>query len=114
MADVCSPALWANTEAPTNGCCGFGAMFTSSEMWWATGVSSGSRSDGIVATLSLSDRSGTTAARSALPARSPYPFTHPGTWVAPTETPASEFATAQPLSSWKCTPTWDATGRAPW
>ena len=71
MAEVCRPALWAKTEAPTKGCCGLGAMLTSSAMWWATGVSSGSRSDGMVDTPSLSERSGTTAARSALPARSP-------------------------------------------
>ena len=46
------------------------------------------------------------ADRSVLPARSPYPLTHPCTWVAPLPTAASELATAQPLSLWKCTPTW--------
>ena len=48
MAEVCSPALWAKTEAPTKGCWGLGAMLTSSAMWWDTGVRSSRRSGGMV------------------------------------------------------------------
>ena len=71
MAEVCRPALWAKTEAPTKGCWGLGAMLTSSAMWWDTGVSRSRRSAGMVRTRSFSDRSGMAADRSALPARSP-------------------------------------------
>ena len=37
----------------------------------------------------------------ALPARSPMPQMVHSTWRAPARTPASEFATARPRSSWQ-------------
>ena len=45
----------------------------------------------------------TTSSSEALPARSPMPLTVHSIWRAPARTPASEFATAMPRSSWQCT-----------
>ena len=46
----------------------------------------------------------TTANRSALPARSPYPLAVHCTWVAPACTAATVLATAQLVSSWQWMP----------
>jgi len=45
----------------------------------------------------------TTSSSAALPARSPMPLTVHSICRAPARTPASEFATAMPRSSWQCT-----------
>src|SRR5829696_6304436 len=45
----------------------------------------------------------TISSSAAFPARSPIPFRVHSTWVAPADTPASEFATARPRSLWQCT-----------
>ncbi len=45
----------------------------------------------------------TTSSSEALPARSPMPLMVHSIWRAPARTPASEFATAMPRSSWQCT-----------
>ncbi len=45
----------------------------------------------------------TTSSSEALPARSPMPLMVHSIWRAPALTPASEFATAMPRSSWQCT-----------
>mgnify|MGYP004638539011 CR=1 FL=1 len=44
----------------------------------------------------------TTSSIAALPARSPMPQMQPSTCRAPAATPAREFATARPRSSWQC------------
>ena len=38
-----------------------------------------------------------------MPARSPIPLMAHSTWRQPATTPANEFATATPRSSWQCT-----------
>jgi hypothetical protein len=45
----------------------------------------------------------TISSSEALPARSPMPLIAHSTWRAPARTPANEFATARPRSSWQCT-----------
>ena len=45
----------------------------------------------------------TNSSSDALPARSPIPLIAHSTCRAPACTPASEFATASPRSSWQCT-----------
>ncbi len=45
----------------------------------------------------------TISSSDALPARSPMPLIAHSTWRQPTDTPAKEFATARPRSSWQCT-----------
>ena len=45
----------------------------------------------------------TISSSDALPARSPIPLIAHSTWRAPACTPASEFATASPRSSWQWT-----------
>ena len=45
----------------------------------------------------------TTSSSAALPARSPMPLMVHSIWRVPARTPASEFATAMPRSSWQCT-----------
>ena len=44
----------------------------------------------------------TTSSSAALPARSPMPLMVHSIWRMPARTPASEFATAMPRSSWQC------------
>ena len=44
----------------------------------------------------------TTSSSEALPARSPMPLMVHSIWRMPACTPASEFATAMPRSSWQC------------
>ena len=45
----------------------------------------------------------TISSSDALPARSPIPLIAHSTWRQPAPTPANEFATASPRSSWQCT-----------
>ena len=45
----------------------------------------------------------TISSSEALPARSPMPLIAHSTWRQPASTPAKEFATAIPRSSWQCT-----------
>ena len=45
----------------------------------------------------------TISSSDALPARSPIPLIAHSTWRAPACTPANEFATASPRSSWQWT-----------
>ncbi len=44
----------------------------------------------------------TTSSSEALPARSPMPLMVHSIWRMPARTPANEFATAMPRSSWQC------------
>src|SRR3569833_3214226 len=101
-AEACSPALCANAEVPTYGCCDDGATFVTSDTAWATRVSSPSRMPR--SCTRLSSRYPPTVNRLAFPLRSPYPLAHPCTCVTPARTAASVLATAQPLSSWQWMP----------
>ena len=68
---ACSPALWANAEAPTYGCWGSGTQLTISATRRETEVSSSSRSGGSVATPIFRLRLAMIGTRSQLPVRSP-------------------------------------------
>src|SRR3954463_5373649 len=99
MALACSPALCAKADAPTNGWWCSGAMWASSAIAWLTRCSSGRHSAGTTGRPILVTRLPIRAKVSALPARSPYPFAVPCTWVTPDSTAARELATAPAVAA---------------
>ena len=104
MAEACSPALWANADAPTYGARGFCRTWVISATAWEIEVSRVSASGGTRCQPYLSCRLAMTVSRSALPVRSPWPLTVPCTCMAPASTAAIVLATAQPVSLWQWMP----------
>ena len=90
--------MWANELYPTYGWRANGAMFVISAIACAMRVASASPLFLSAMSPRLISRLATTAMRSALPVRSPYPLMQPWTWTTPEATAAIEFATAQPES----------------
>ena len=72
-------------------------------MAWASRVASRSRSGATTSWPALSWRFETTVRMSALPVRSPYPFTVPCTWLAGLDG-GERVGTAQPVSLWQWMP----------
>ena len=96
--------MCANALEPTYGWRLYGGTLVTSLIAWASRVASRSRSGATTSWPDFSWRFETTVRMSALPVRSPYPFTVPCTWLAPASIAASELATAQPVSLWQWMP----------
>ena len=103
------PAFVAKAEAPTKGAWRSGCRFRSSSRARDERVSSPSDASEIPvsnrdAYSGFSASAPMSVTRLALPQRSPRPLSVPWIWRAPASTAASEFATAQPQSSWAWMP----------
>ena len=101
IAETWRPALWANADEPTYGACGFNGRLSTSATKLLTVVRRSSLPSGKHSKPIFNCKLGMTVVRLVLPVRSPRPFSVPCTWRAPLCTAASEFATAQPVSSWQ-------------
>ena len=104
------PAFVAKALAPTKGACRFGWRFRISSTCrddvgeLARASSSETPKSKRAAYPSFSFSAPMSVTRLALPQRSPRPLSVPWMWRAPASTAASEFATAQPQSSWAWMP----------
>src|SRR6266478_4777085 len=97
-AETCMPPLCANAESPTYGCEDQGLRLASSDTKRETSRSSRRLGSGMQSSPSFKTRLGMIDTRFALPQRSPKPLNVPCTWLIPSPTAASEFATAHSAS----------------
>ena len=98
------PDSWANALRPTTALFGCTGYPVSRETRRLVRASSRVLTPVSIPIASWRVRSSITISSSAaLPARSPMPLIAHSTWRAPASTPANEFATARPRSSWQWT-----------
>ena len=96
--------MCANADRPTYGWWVSGATLVTSLIACAIRLISARPVSGRTWRPFFSCRPATTLNRLALPARSPYPFAVPCTWVTPASTATRVLATPQAVSSWQWMP----------